>query len=124
MSYIGAIEFIKIEGPKIPQLAIRVETIDREGVDGEAFRSNANKVPEITVRTVQIVSSLSVANLAPDSYASLIGTYVTVIDDLGRTVYNVMVLDAKVLHTQKVEAPSPATFTYIVHGIWVLKPTT
>ena len=124
MSSIGGITFIKLEGPKIPQMAYRIETIDREGVDGEAFRLNAEKVPEITVRTIQAVETLSSANAAPDTYAALIGTYVTVIDDLGRSVTNIMVLDAKALHTQTVETPSPSSYNYLVYGIWTLKPTT
>ena len=122
-SSIGAFTFIKMTGPKIPQLAIRVETISREGLDGDAFRLNAQKVPEITVQTIAAAVTLAAANLAPDTYAALIGTQITVVDDLGRTVTGVMVLDVKVTAVRQLMSAVP-TCAAIVYAVWVLKPTT
>ena len=111
-------------GPKIPQQAIAVRMVDRVGVDGNAFRFDAKKVPEIAVQTVQAVGSLAAANLAPDIYASYIGSYVTVVDDLGRNVSSVLVVDAKVTGSSVCQVSSPAGVAALVSGIWILKPTT
>lgn len=110
-------------GPKIPQLATKVETISRDGIDGEAFRSNAKKVPDVTLQTVATASTLAEANLAPDSYAAIIGTQVTVIDDLGRTVSNVMILDVKVTSVRILSISVPAAAA-VVYAVWIVKPTT
>ncbi len=48
MSWIAGFEFIKMQGPQIPQKAVRMGIIDRPGTDGVAFREGPLKVPEIT----------------------------------------------------------------------------
>ena len=123
-SSIGTLSFLRMAGPKIPSSLPVVQTIDREGVDLSAFRVQAYKNAEVTVQTTQAVTSQALANAAPAVYASLIGTKVTVVDDLGLTTYNVMVIDARVTRTQLTASTSPAGTAAIVSGIWILRPTT
>jgi len=110
-------------GPQIPALASFVEPIDRPGVDGEAFRQNANKVAAIEIFTKQWVTTLTAANLAIDYYSALKGYTVTVVDDLGRTINNVMVLDVRVNAVQTILTSSPTGYTHQVSAVWYLKPT-
>ncbi len=124
MSSIGAISFIRMAGPKIPSALPVVQTIDRQGVDLSAFRVNAYKNAEITVQTTQAVASQTIANTAPAAYAALIGTRLTVVDDLDLSTTNVMVIDARVIRTQLTASSSPAGTGAIVTGIWILRPTT
>jgi hypothetical protein len=124
MASIGGISFIRMAGPKIPSALPVVQTIDRQGVDLSAFRLQAYKNAEITVQTTQAVASATLANLAPDAYAALIGTKVTVVDDLDLTTLNVMVIDARVIRTQLTAATAPTGTAALVMGIWILRPTT
>lgn len=123
-SSIGTIEFLRMAGPKIPAALPVVQSIDREGVDLTAFRVQAYKNAETTVMTTQAVASVATANLAPNAYAALIGTVVTVVDDLGLTTYNVIVIDARVTRIQQAASSSPAGTGAIISGIWILRPTT
>jgi len=124
MASIGTIEFLRLSGPKIPAALPVVQTIDREGVDLSAFRLQSYKNAEITVQTVQLAASVAAANLAPNAYASLIGATVTVVDDLGLTTANVMVIDARVTGTQMTAASAPSGTAAVVYGVWILRPTT
>lgn len=122
-SSIGSINFIKLSGPQVPKLASAVEIIDRPGVDGTASRVNALKAEEITVYTIEGKNSLNDAKAAADTYAALKGTIVTVVDDLGRSVDNVLVVDVRVLSAQNVLNPQPTNNNYLVRAVWMLKPT-
>lgn len=124
MSSIGAFEFLRMEGPQIPLLASAIEIIDRPGTDGEAFRVDALKAEELTVYTIEGVSSVNDAKSRADDYSALKGTKVTVEDDLGRSVDDVLVVDVRVLNTpQKLALSEPAGIEYLVRAIWLLKPT-
>lgn len=122
MSSIGSNNFIRMSGPQVPALAIAMATINRKGRDGEVFRSDARKVPEVIQRTVTYVTSAGDANSADDVYKALIGSLVTVVDDHGRSVSNVMVLGAQVDFIQAVTTAT-ATASHLVYGSWLLKPT-
>ena len=122
-SSIGAISFLKMSGQQVPKLASAVEIIDRPGVNGTANRVNALKAEEITVYTLEGMSSLNDAKNIADTYAALKGTNVTVVDDLGRSVSEVLVVDVRVLSVRNVLNPQPAGNDYLVRAVWLLKPT-
>jgi hypothetical protein len=123
MSFIGAFWFMKMEGPQIPALAAAVEIIDREAVDSVASRVDALKAEDITKYTTEPITYLINAQMAADDYAYLKGRYVTVADDLGRIVYNVLVVDVRVINVQAVMLSQPAGINYLVNAVWLLKPT-
>ena len=123
MSDIGAQTFLSMQGPDVPLLAAAVEIIDRPGLDGVASRVDALKATELTVYTIQKVEDVDEANDKADDYAALKGTKVTVIDDLGRSVSNVLIIDVRVTKKQKVLTSSPAGTGAIVWAVWLLKPT-
>jgi len=123
MSSIGAASFIRMTGPQIPALASHIEAINRPGVDGEVFRENAKKVQGIQVRTIAWALNLAAANSAIDTYSALKGTLVTVTDDHGRAVNNVMVLNVQVDRIRPILTSSPAGYSHQVEASWALKPT-
>ena len=110
-------------GPDVPSLAAAVEIIDRPGVNGIASRVDALKAEEITKETVEGVTSLATANTAADDYAALKGACVTVVDDLGRTTYCVLVTDVRVTGKQHIANSDPANINYLIYAVWTLKPT-
>lgn len=122
-SGIGSINFLRMEGPQIPSLAAAVEIIDRPGVDGTASRVDALKAEEITVYTTEGMTSLANAKDAADDYGDLKGEYETVEDDIGRVVYDVLVVDVRVINVQHVLTSDPASIEYLVKAVWLLKPT-
>ena len=123
MSSIGSINFIRFSWPQIPALAPAVEIIDRPGVDGTADRVNALKSEELTIYTIQSLSSENDAKNAADTYAAKKGTRVTVVDDMGREVEEVLVVDVRVLNVRNVLIAIPASMNYRIDGVWLLKPT-
>lgn len=110
-------------GPDVPSLAAAVEIIDRSGVNGIASRVEALKAEEITKETVEGVTNLATANAAADDYAALKGTCVTVVDDLGRTTYYVLVIDVRVTGKQNIVNSDPPDINYLIYAVWALKPT-
>lgn len=122
-SSIGTFYFGKMTGPQIPSLAASVQIIDRPGTDGTVSRVNALKAEEVTKFTLEGVQLLATANARADAYAALKGYHVTVVDDLGRIVYQVLVIDVRVTRVQRVLAASVPTTNYIVYATWLLKPT-
>jgi len=122
-SSIGALTFMKMEGPQIPSLASAMEIIDRSGVDGTGSRENALKAEDITKYTTEGVTLLATANSAADDYALLKGTYVAVTDDTARTVTYVLVIDVRVLGVQQILNSDPVGNNYLVRAVWLLKPT-
>ena len=123
MSAIGAYTFLQMTGPQVPARAAAVEVIERPGVDGSAFREEAQKVPELILNTLAAATTLAAANLACDNYALLKGTLVTVVDQLGRTVPYVMVLDVRVTRVAPCAGSAPVGTNYLVWAQWWVKPT-
>ena len=123
MSSIGALSFRKMWGPQVPTLAAAVELIDRPGRNGTAYRVPAFKAEEITKYTEAGYELLASANSAADVYAALKGYKVTIVDDLGRTVPYVLVVDVRVTGVRSQKFSSPAGHNYIVYAVWLLKPT-
>lgn len=110
-------------GPDVPSLAAAVEIIDRPGVNGIASRVDALKAEEITKETVEGVTNLATANAAADDYAALKGVCATVVDDLGRTTYYVLVTDVRVTGKRHIVKSDPANINYLIYAVWTLKPT-
>ena len=123
MSTIGEQTFIRLSGPQMPALAKNMAVISRQGKDGAVFRADAKKVPDVPVRGLAVTETLGSAQTAIDTYQALIGTLVTVVDDLGRSTSNVMVLGVQVDRVQFMTTPSPSTAVYWVYSSWLLKPT-
>lgn len=123
MSGIGSFTFIKMEGPQLPALASAVQIIERPGVDGSAARTIAQKAELITKFTTEAVTHLATANAAADDYANLKGNQVTVVDDLGRSVNNVLVADVRVLAIRSLANCNVSTYNYLIEAVWTLKPT-
>lgn len=124
MSSIGSINCIRIEGPQIPALAVVMTPIDRTGVNGTIFRSDAQKVPEITLRSTTTVTTLALANAAADTFNALVGSLVTITDDLGLATSSVMILAVRVDRVQNIKNfVGDNNINYLVSGIWLVKPT-
>ena len=123
MSSIGAFSFLKMEGPQVPSLAAAVEIIDREGVDSVASRIDAFKAEDITKYTTEGVANITDAQTAADDYAALKGYLATVVEDVGRTIYNVLVVDVRVISINTIVNSSPANINYLINAVWLLKPT-
>ena len=122
-SGIGSFNFLRMSGPDVPKLAAAVEMIDRPGVDGVASRIDAFKAEELTVYTTEGVTNISTANSRIDSYASLKGTLITVVDDCGRSIDSVLVVDVRVQRKQNVLTSSDPGIGALVFAVWLLKPT-
>lgn len=113
-----------MSGGQVPKLTPNVVIIDRPGADGVVSRVVAKKAEEATIYTLQGLQYENDAKAAIDTYAALKGTAVTVIDDLGRSVTDVLVVDVRVTETpQKVLTSQPANINYLVKSAWVLKAT-
>lgn len=123
MAQIGSITFERMSGGSIPKLASAVEIIDREGIDSTGERKNAKKAGFIYVTTTKSYTSLNDLKDAVDNYALLKGSRVTVIDDLGREVNEVLVVDVKVPRLQCYANSSPTGKVGVAYANWVLKPT-
>lgn len=123
MSSIGSFNFIKMTGPQIPTLASMIRPINRPGVDGEIFREEAQKVEDITLKTVAMVTNSADAQNAVDNYKSLQGYNVTITDDNERIVQNVMVLQVYGVMVAPLLASVPAGYTHRITANWVVKPT-
>ena len=123
MSFIGAFEFLRMEGPQVPKLAAAVAIIDRQGTNSIASRVDALKAEEITVYTLEGITSVTTARAAADDYAALKGTQVTIVDDMGRSVSNVLVVDVRVTGVQETLFSDPPDLNYWINAVWLLKPT-
>ena len=104
-------------------LSSRVEEFSRPGIDGSGFRILAKRAPVSQKQTVAAVATLADANAAADAYDALKGSLVTVVDDLGRTNNNVMVIDVQVGSPRSVLKSVPTGINYLVDAIWTLKST-
>ena len=122
MSSVGSITLLKLSGPQVPSLASAVEIIDRDGVDSVADRVNALKAESVTIYTTEGVSTLVSAQSAADDYSALKGTKVTVVDDMGRSTENVIVIDVRVTRIQQV-LNATGSVNYLIYAVWMLKPT-
>lgn len=121
-SSIGQFTFMRLSGAKIPDKAMTTAIIDRPGVDGVGYRYNALKAGQQTVETTETLISWSDAVERPDTYAALKGELVTVIDDLGRRVDNVLVVEVAVTAVQQIVNATDGA-NYLVRASWLLQPT-
>jgi len=103
MSNIGSQYFFSMIGTVTPE-APEVEIIRRPGVDGIAYRDLGERAKESPLRTVTMLSSTAAAKTTLAAYKALIGTDQTVVDDMGNSISNVMILDVEFLAQRPVIA--------------------
>jgi len=113
---------MRMDGPSLPSIAPRVELIDREGNDSTAFRTNAYKADLFQKETTEGVYALLSAWIAADDYSMLKGSLVTVVEDIGRLIYYILVVDVRVIHIQRSHNSSPPGINYLIRAVWQLKP--
>ena len=113
-----------MDGGQLHKLSSQVEEFSRPGVDGVGFRVKAKKAPTGQKHTFEGVTLLANANASAEAYEAIKGTLVTVIDDSGRTVTNVMVIDVQVMRVTATLLSVPAGNNYLVEAVWTLKATT
>lgn len=85
----------------------------RPGVNGVSARTEGLRAPVTSVRTRTLVTTSGQAKTVPESYAALKGSLVTVVDDYGNTVTNVMVEDVRVTGVTRVGVAVPTTYAII-----------
>ena len=81
---IGSYTFIKLEG-SVVGFTEAMEDITRPGVDGVAIRYQGQRAPEFEMISEADVSSKSGVATLMALYRALVGTLVTVKDDLGNS---------------------------------------
>ena len=123
MSQIGSFNFIQMKGPGIPEPTGGVQSLDRPWVDGTAWRAIATKGSEFEMETYEGVANLSTANSTEESYKLLVGTLVTVVDDLGKKKTNVLVQGVRVVRVNAAISPTDSSVAYLVQAVWALKTT-
>lgn len=128
MSAIGIQSFFRMDGAVEPART-RVETLDRPGVDGAAFRDLGETAPESVLVTETLLSTLALVETTIDGYAALVGTDQTVTDGLGNSRTGVMVLDMQVVEQRQLHGAictmtgQPTNPVAILVCRWVVRAT-
>jgi len=123
MSTIGGFTFFEMRGEKLQPAADRLAILSRPGTDGEVIREEPQKTRPFEKQTIEAYTVLATANNAAVDYAALIGTLVTVVDELNWTAYNVLIADVQNIRVVPVINASVANVNYLVSATWVMKPT-
>lgn len=89
----------------------------RPGVDGVSARTEGLRAPLTSVTTRTVVTTSGQVASVPASYSALKGSLVTVVDDFGNTVTNVMVEDVRVQQVTRVGMSVPIAYA-IVECVW------
>lgn len=121
MSSIGGFTFLQMRGEQLSAIRDQVIIIDRSGVDGAAVNTPAEKAPGITKQTIEGYTSSANALAAKAAYEALLGTFVTVVDDMGATAYNVLITDVSAVRVVAVGACSDASVNYLVYATWQMQ---
>ncbi len=123
MSSIGSISFMSMSGEPIPTLSMAVETFVRRGVDGVGFRTTSKKSRTVQKRTIKWFAFEADALDAVDDYAQLKGEVVSVTEETGRSISDVLVLDVITNQAQRISNSVPAGYNWQVEAVWQLQPT-
>ncbi|MBN1126919.1 MAG: hypothetical protein JXA82_18095 [Sedimentisphaerales bacterium] len=123
MAGIGSFTFIQVDGPPLPALAENVERIERQGIDGQAYRATSRKTEPFQWTTTAAITSLANADTLISSYYSVRGSLAVCVDDFGRTVSNVMIRDVRPNRLIPVLNSAPVGTAYLVQCVWLLEPT-
>ena len=123
---LGSFYFLTMDGEIITPRYV-IEEITRECVVGSAFRIIGQRGRPFRVQTViDVADTLSVYNLAY-GYSNLIGSLQTLVDCLGNTFPNCMVLEANVRQARAyfgaIGGDTGGGSGYLVPCDWVLQLT-
>ena len=125
--YIGPYYFLAMDGELIAPNALILEEITRPGVAGAAWRIVGQRGRPFRVHTIVDVSTILAAYNLLYNYRGLIGTLNTLIDPLGNTYADCMVLEC---NTQQPAAfqggiggTSGSSSGYLVAADWLLQLT-
>ena len=118
MSSIGNFNFMTMSRAKIAEPTVVVQIFDRPGSDGIVYRKGAAKPKETVLNTKEGVSSISIGNGRQEDYAALKGTKVTIINDMGRTSQNVLIVDVDVELVREIINGSDADIEAMVYATW------
>ncbi len=119
MAVIGGIVFVQAVGGQIALPYPRVRMIDRAGTDGRVVRFMPAKSEPVEWRTIEWVLLAGAALVAQNRYDLLRSGFVTAIDDAGRSIGSVVVLDVQVEKVQRLTVAVPPA-NYAVHARWTL----
>lgn len=119
MAVIGGIVFAQAVGGQIAVPYPRVKLLDRPGTDGRLVRFMPAKAEAVEWQTVEWVLNEALALAAQNRYDYLRTGYVAVIDDTGRSITLVVVLDVRVIEVQRLAVAVPPA-NYAVHARWQL----
>ena len=128
MSSIGGISVCTIQGV-IEGLRETLTDITRPNVDGKAYRKSGQRPGLSRVETWRDCISAVEADSVISAMDALVGTSVTVVDDLGRTISYVVVLS---VHHERIDGVAGAAGwglintnpTHMLRSVWELEMTT
>ena len=119
MANIGGILFVTAVGGQIALPYPRVKMIDRPGTDGRVVRFMPAKAEPVEWQTIEWVLLADAALAAQNRYDLLRTGYVATIDDCGRSVGFVVVLDVQVIKVRRLAVATPPA-NYAVYARWTL----
>ena len=119
MASIGGYTVFSISGLPAPA-AHRNVLLERPGVDGASARTEGLRAEETTVTTITFLVSSGQVKTVPETYAALVGSLVTVVDDFGNLVNNVLVQAVRVLDVRRVGVGYPTAYARL-ECQWELK---
>ena len=112
MASIGGHTVFSISGLPEPA-AHRNVLLERPGVDGASARTEGLRAEETTVMTTTFVDGAAAVKSTPETYAALVGSIVTVVDDFGNSVHNVLVQAVRVVDVRRVGVGYPTAYARI-----------
>ena len=125
MPSIGGITVITIKGGLTPP-GESVEEITRPGHDGHAYKRFGERAPRAELTSIRDVDA--VAGVAAHILAcvALKGTLITVIDDVGVTMNNVMVIEVETVRSREVGTPvgGVTAGNHLIAMRWLMQMTT
>jgi hypothetical protein len=93
-SSIGIYNFVFVKGATNVQIE-RLESFSRPGVDGESFRAIGKRADITNFTSFSDLPTLGAAGTQLNLYAALVSQVVTVVDDLGYSWTNMLVLSVR-----------------------------
>lgn len=117
--------FITFDG--VPQLAsYEVKEIEENpGAAGVAYNVIGFKGPEFEVVSITGATDTSAVSAAIIAYNALKSSIVTVVDDLGISWTNILIIDVTITRRQKILRPvgDMAGYNYLIETRWRMRPT-
>ena len=124
MPSIGGYTVLFVDGEMhVP--GVKVKDVTRTGQYGTTYLETGYGGAPFEIRTTVDVQTAGAVSTLKASYASLKGLLVTVVDDLGNTYQNYMVLDVQVVSARRVTTMVGginASPQYLVMASWTLQP--